>query len=88
MKFLAALLASASAAAYTACDTTLEVYASTATTCASGGAAESVKALVGICNYSKGAAYWYKVTECTLTTMKLEWHTSYACSDTVAADQK
>lgn len=89
MKFIAAFLASASATAYVTCDTSIAYYGSTDTTCTSTvSGTDAVKAIVDQCTYSITNTAWFKITDCTLTTAKLQWHTTAACSDTPAAAQK
>jgi len=89
MKFLAALIASASATAYTTCKTTVTYYGSADTTCASSSTGtDAVSALVNLCTYSTGKSKWFKITSCTTSTADLQWHTTAECSDTPAADQK
>merc|ERR1712147_36024 len=89
MKFFAAILASAAATEYTICSFTQTFYATTDTTCTSTvSATDAVLAIKGICTYSTGQAAWYSISACDTVNVTQNWHSTAACVDTVAADQK
>lgn len=92
MKYLAAFVASANAAAYTICSFTLKIYGTADSTCAGAAEATStVLSLVNHCTFCEEKARWYKITVCTLAAapnVKWDWHDSEACTNTAAAGQK
>jgi len=89
MKYLAAFVATANAAAYTICSFTQTYYANSDTACAAAAAATStILALVNVCSYNAEKTRWYKITACTMAKVDWQWHTTAACSDTPAAAAK
>jgi len=89
MKFLVAFVASANAAAYVVCSYTQTFYATADTKCTgTASGTEATKVLVNVCSYNAAQTKWFKVTECTKTTIKHQWHSTAACSDTPVAAKK
>jgi len=89
MKFLVAFVASANAAAYVVCSYTQTFYATADTTCTGTASGTSAtKVLVNVCSYDAAQTKWFKVTECTTKSIKHQWHSSAACSDTPVAAKK
>lgn len=76
MKFLAALLASASAAATakTACASTVSYYAKDDTDCSSTATDDKISVLIGSCNWSAAKSKWFKISKCTTYTLTMEWY--------------
>merc|ERR1711959_269005 len=82
MKYIALLVASANATAYTVCSFSQAFHADTDTDCSGAVAGtDTTKALVGLCTYSTTKTAWFAVTSCTTTTAAQQWHSTAECAD-------
>lgn len=89
MKFLAAFVASASAADYIVCSYVQTFYPTADDDCSETASGTSTtKVVVGQCSYDDAQASWFKVTACTTKTVDHEWYTTGACTGTPAAKNK
>jgi len=76
MKFLAALLATAAAAATakTGCKVKLSYYEKADTDCSKTATDETINVIVGTCQYSATKKKWFKIKSCTTYQVEMHWH--------------